>query len=323
MKSFVSQALAFILLSLFSSLALARDSDGYFGYELHQRGDPDSTVYETDETDTTGGVTLPEEPDVYLNANVSVGLISIDVENVTAKVNLNAKVLSLLNFNAGVDASINRVSLTIQNVSAKVLLEARLGNVVQMVGDVLNVIDLNPIVATLGNDVSEVVGNVTSALSGSSSTATSALSSATSALSRRSSSSGSGSGYYPSHGPLDLNLRENILYSINNYAGQKHTNRVLGQNGTLFDVSLDNDGGELGRRAVGYYSRDMTFTGHNRSITIDGETEFELGYRYAPYPGLQATSLVYVTPAGKVVKTKVIAEAEGGGTSTISDDDDL
>lgn len=48
------------------------------------------------------------------------------------------QVLQLLNFNAGVDASIDRVKLTIQNVSASVLLEARLGNVVQMVDDVLS-----------------------------------------------------------------------------------------------------------------------------------------------------------------------------------------
>lgn len=110
----------------------SRQDDGYIGYHLEQRGDPESTVYETASTDTDGGVTLPVDPDVYLNASVSVGEIDIEVDNITAKVNLQADVLNLLHFSAGVDASIDRVKLTIQNVSAKVLLEARLENVVAM-----------------------------------------------------------------------------------------------------------------------------------------------------------------------------------------------
>lgn len=63
-----------------------QDSDGYIGYKLEQRGDPESTLYET--ADTTEGVVLPETPDVYLSANVSVGEIDIEVDNITAKVNL-------------------------------------------------------------------------------------------------------------------------------------------------------------------------------------------------------------------------------------------
>lgn len=111
----------------------SRADDGYIGYRLDQRGDPESAVYETAETDTDGDETiLPTDPDVYLNASVSVGEIDIEVDNITAKVNLQADVLNLLHFSAGVDASIDRVKLTIQNVSAKVLLEARLENVVTM-----------------------------------------------------------------------------------------------------------------------------------------------------------------------------------------------
>ncbi|KAI8626887.1 hypothetical protein F5Y19DRAFT_193983 [Xylariaceae sp. FL1651] len=302
MSSFTSKAYAFLLL-LWFSVALAQSDDGYIGYQLHKRGDPESVDYETA---NTAGVALPEEPDVFLNASVSVGEIDIEVDNITAKINLDAKVLNLLHFTAGVDASIDRVSLRIENVSAKVHLEARLGNVVQMVGDVLNVIDLNPIVATLGKDVGNIVGNVTGELGGGTPTTTSTASSATNAK----------------RGAQDYNIQHNILYSVNNYSGQTHTNRILAQNGTIYDVSLDNNGNEHGRQAVGFYSRDMTFTGHNRSITIDGQTEFELGYKYAPFPGLEVTTNIYTTPDGRVVKAKVIAEAEGGGTSTISDDDD-
>ncbi|KAH9900448.1 hypothetical protein F4778DRAFT_142777 [Xylariomycetidae sp. FL2044] len=306
MNSFVTKAIAFLLLSFFS-LALAQ-GDGYIGYELHKRGDPEAVNYETADTP---GVELPEEPDVYLNASVSVEEISIEVDNITAKVNLDAKVLNLLHFTAGVDASIDRVSLKIQNVSAKVQLEARLGNVVQMVGDVLNTIDLNPIVATLGNSVGSIVGNVTDELGsgGSLSSSSSQTSTDTSTLSRRE--------------LMDYNILHNILYSVNNYSGDRHTNRVLSQNGTIYDVHLDNSGAERGRRVVGSYSRDMTFNGHNRTVTAgDGRTEFELQYDYKPYPGLEIVANIYVTPEGQVVKTQVIAEAEGAGTSTISDDDD-
>lgn len=64
MKSLISKAIAFLLLSLFS-LVLAQD--GYIGYDLRKRGDPESVDYSTADTP---GVELPEEPDVYLNANV-------------------------------------------------------------------------------------------------------------------------------------------------------------------------------------------------------------------------------------------------------------
>lgn len=306
MNPLFSKAFAFLLLSLVS-LVLAQD-DGYIGYHLDKRGDPDSTVYETEST--SGGVTLPAEPDVMLNATVRVGEIDIEVDNITAKINLDAKVLNLLHFTAGVDASIDRVKLTIKNVTARVYLEARLENVVAMVDDVLSSIDLNPIIATLGNVASDVAGNVTDEVgSGSlSSTTTSAAASATSATAKRSLSG------------LEYNMAHNILYSVNNYAGDTHTNRVLGQNGTIWDVSLDNNGQETGRKSVGSYNRDMTYTGHNRTIIYNGVTEYELGYRYAPYPGLDIYAHIFQDVAGSVFKTSIVSEAEAGGTSTISDD---
>ncbi|KAI0205300.1 hypothetical protein F4808DRAFT_411236 [Astrocystis sublimbata] len=301
MTSFASKYISF-LLALWCAVAVAQSNDGYIGYQLHTRGDPESTLYETA---NTPGVELPVQPDVFLNASVSVGEINIEVDNITAKINVDAKVLSLLKFNAGVDASIDRVALRIQNVSAKVLLEARLGNVVQMIDDVLNVIDLNPIVASLGNGLGKIVGNLT----GSDNTPTSETTTTNNSTNAK-------------RALLDYNLQHNILYSINDYSGQTHTNRVLAQNGTLYDVLLNNFGDERGRRAVGFYKQDMTFTGHNRSITVDGKTEFELSYMYTPFPGLEVVSHIYTTPGGRVVRTQVFAEAEGGGTSTISDNDD-
>ncbi|KAG7291185.1 hypothetical protein NEMBOFW57_001197 [Staphylotrichum longicolle] len=317
MKSLISAAVA-ALFFLAPNILAADSDDGYIGYRLEHRGDPESAIYETDST--SSGLVLPKEPDVFLNASVSVGLIDIQVDNITAKVNLDAQVLKLLRLNAGVDASIDRVKLTIENVSAKVELEARLENVVAMVDDVLSSIDLNPIIATLGQEVAEIVnttiGGVGDILGGGS-------------------GSGSGSGSNTStntntkrsdHHFNNYNLEHNILYSINDYTGHTHTNRVLAQNGDIYDEFLDNDGTQQGeKRVVGYYARDMQFNGHNKTIEVDGEAkEFELQYLYAPFPGIEVTSWVYVSAAdGSVTRTQVIAEAFGGGGSTISNDSDL
>ncbi|KAK8022570.1 hypothetical protein PG993_013337 [Apiospora rasikravindrae] len=313
MHSLSLRPLALIFLLSLITLILAAD-DGYIGYDLHKRGDPDSAIYET--ANTKGGVQLPEEPDVRLNASVSVGEIDIEVDNLTAKVNLDAKVLSLLHFTAGVDLSIDRVKLQIQNVSAKVYLEARLENVVSMVDDVLNSIDLNPIVATLGKGVSNIVGNVTDTLgSGGGSSGGGSGSGTSSSAAPSASASGNAKRALSA---LDYNMEHGILYSTNDYSGNTHANRILGQNGTIYDSYIDNDGRELRRDNVGFYSKDMTFTGHNRTITIDGKTEYEMGYHYAPYPGLDIYAAIWMDTVGRIVKTKIVSEAEAGGTSTVS-----
>lgn len=310
----ISTAIALLLLS-FTPFTLGDDSgDGYIGYRLEQRGDPDSTGYETANTDL-GGV-MPVEPDVYLNASVSVGHIGIEVDNITAKINLDAQVLKLLHFSAGVDASIDRVKLTIENVSAKVELEARLENVVVMIGSVLDSIDLNPVIATLGQNVRKIVNSTVDAIAGPVDGGKAGGSAAA--------GGSAGAGGNQKRSELSYNLEHNVLYSVNDYQGKAHTNRVLAQNGTLYDEHLDSDGNESHRVTVGYYARDMEFNHHNKTISVDGEVkEYELQYLYKPFPGIEVVSWVYLDPAGKVTRTQVIAEGHGGGTSTISNDSDL
>lgn len=302
-----------LLLAAFATLAFAK-GDGYYGYRLERRGeDEESAIYETEST-TSGTRPLNEEPDVYLNASVSVGEISVDVQNLTAKVNLDAKVLNLLKFNAGVAASIDRVRLGIYNVTAKVELEARLGNILTMVGDVLDSIDLNPVIATLGDGLTDVVDGIGDIIDGDN-------------------GGGNGNGTGNGNGAdeealrkrdLSFRMENNILYSVHDFSGSAHTNRVLAQNGSIVDVYLNNQGVERRRRVVGHYSRDMSFTGHNRTISRDdGSTEFELQYLYAPYPGLEAYSNIYVEPNGNVVSTRIVAEAEGGGTATIANNEEI
>jgi hypothetical protein len=278
------------------------DSGGYTGYTLSLTDTTNSTdnvVYETDDTDTSNGAinSASTPPDVYLNASVSVGEIDITVKNLSAKINIDAQVLSLLQFNAGVDVSINRVELLIQNVSAKVELEARLENLVKMINSTLSSIDLNPVIATLGNDVGQLVNTTVGGLTGG--------------------SSGSSSGLSARSTLLD----EGILYSVNDYVGNAHTNRILDQAGNIIDQKLHNDGTVYASSIVGSYWHDMTPTGHESTLLYGGQNAKAVDYEYAPIPGLSLVARVYLSASGSVLGTQIVSEIEGGGTSTIANDE--
>jgi hypothetical protein len=275
---------------------------GYVGYNLTLEGDGDSVIYSTENTRSNASLTYPD-PDVFLNASVSVEEINIEVDNLTAKINLDLQVLQLLQFNAGVDLSIDKVQLLIQNVSAKVLLEARLENLVGMVDNVLESLDLNPIIATLGQGVSDIVNSTTDALGGvlGGDSASSSSGSASSQATKRS-----------------FELENNILFSINDFSGNSHTNRVLAQNGDIVEQDLDNDGRVSGSRVVGSYLKDMTFTGHEE--TVDGVLSKQ--YKYEPIHGVQAIAAVFFDgEGGKVKGTQILSEVEAGGFATIAADE--
>lgn len=274
---------------------------GYVGYNLTLEGDEDSVIYSTENTRSNASLTYPD-PDVFLNASVSVEEINIEVDNLAAKINLDLQVLELLQFNAGVDLSIDRVQLLIQNVSAKVLLEARLENLVGMVDNVLESLDLNPIIATLGQGVSDIVNSTTDALGGvlGGDSSNSDSSSSSSQATKRS-----------------FELENNILYSINDFSGNSHTNRVLAQNGDIVEQDLDNDGRVSGSRVVGSYLKDMTFTGHEE--TVDGVLSKQ--YKYEPIHGVQAVAAVFFDGSGEVKGTQILSELEAGGFATIAADE--
>ncbi|KAK0344406.1 hypothetical protein LTR02_011150 [Friedmanniomyces endolithicus] len=283
-------------LLVFANLASAQtaSTSGYVGYNLTLTGDEDSVVYATDDVNAGAGVNVPD-PDVYLNASVHVGTIDLQVDNLTAKINLDAQVLSLLTFNAGVDLSISKVRLLIENVNAKVLLEARLENLVRMINDTLASIDLNPVIATLGQDVSNIVNTTVGGLT---STAGSALSSL---------------------GKRDFDLANNIVYSVNNYAGDTHTNRVLAQNGDLVDQYLDNEGRAHGKKVVGSYKSDMRFNGYDRTVERNGKQVQEREYTYSPYHGINVISAIFTDAEGTVVGAQVLAESSAGGSSSVGE----
>jgi hypothetical protein len=86
-----------------------------------------------------------DEPDVLFDvSDLRVDEISLDVEDLRARVSLDADVLALLKLHVGVDATLDRVQLQIKGVEASALLKVRLDNVARILDRVLTTIDNNP-----------------------------------------------------------------------------------------------------------------------------------------------------------------------------------
>ena len=83
--------------------------------------------------------------DVYLDVpELHVDSLEIEVEDLKARVALQADVLSLLRLHVGIDATLGRVRLDLQGVDAQALLKVRLDKVAQILEDVLATINANP-----------------------------------------------------------------------------------------------------------------------------------------------------------------------------------
>lgn len=105
------------------------------------------------------------DPDVLLDIpNLSVDEITLEVDNLRARVSLDARLANLLQLTAGADAGIDKVKLTIKGVRAEVLLKVRLDNVNSIIDRTLTTIDRNPqilerLLTSVDNTVN-TVGNV-------------------------------------------------------------------------------------------------------------------------------------------------------------------
>jgi hypothetical protein len=118
-----------------------------------------------DDRDVEAGLRRPgrhDEPDVLLDVTeLRVDEISLEVEDLTARVSLQANVLDLLKLHVGVDAALGGVKLTIKGVEAQVLLKARLDNVARIIDRVLDTIDNNPqIIGQLTEPIGQAVAEV-------------------------------------------------------------------------------------------------------------------------------------------------------------------
>jgi hypothetical protein len=86
-----------------------------------------------------------EQPDVLLDAPVvKIDELNLEVEELRARVSLQAEVLDLLRLNVGADVFIGQVGLEIKGVEAQALLKVRLDNVARILDRVLTTIDRNP-----------------------------------------------------------------------------------------------------------------------------------------------------------------------------------
>ncbi|MEO3867399.1 hypothetical protein ABGB18_01070 [Nonomuraea sp. B12E4] len=88
---------------------------------------------------------LGGEPDVLLDVPVvKVDEIHLEVNDLRARVSLNAEVLDLLRLGVGADVDLGHVALDIKGVEAQALLKVRLENVARILDRVLRTIDDNP-----------------------------------------------------------------------------------------------------------------------------------------------------------------------------------
>ncbi len=92
---------------------------------------------------------LTPNRDVILEVpELSVDSIGLTVENVRAKVSLNANAVNLVQLTAGVDVGIRKVQLGIVGVYGEVYLYADLDNVARIVDRVVQTLDRNPKILT-------------------------------------------------------------------------------------------------------------------------------------------------------------------------------
>ncbi len=115
-----------------------------------------------DDDDALGVASADAQSDVLLDVPVlKVEEIHLEVEDLSARVSLQAEVLSLLKLHVGADVRLGRVSLDIKGVDAVAQLKVRLDQVAAIIGQVMTTIDNNPqILSDLTRGVGEAVGEV-------------------------------------------------------------------------------------------------------------------------------------------------------------------
>jgi hypothetical protein len=87
-----------------------------------------------------------DEPDVLLDVGrLHVDKVELKVDELTARVALDARVLDLVQLSVGVDAELRGVDLDIEDVDAQALLKVRLDNLVAIVDRTLGLLDRNPL----------------------------------------------------------------------------------------------------------------------------------------------------------------------------------
>ncbi|MFG3076464.1 hypothetical protein [Streptomyces sp. NPDC048225] len=127
-------------------------------------GDDDwaEPVEEDGAADEAASVAEEHGPDVFLDVpQLKVDELHLDVEDLRARVSLQAEVLDLLKLNVGADVALGQVHLDIAGVEAQARLKVRLDNVAQIINRVLTTLDRNPqILEDLARGVGSAVHDV-------------------------------------------------------------------------------------------------------------------------------------------------------------------
>ncbi|KAI8962781.1 hypothetical protein F5Y11DRAFT_177323 [Daldinia sp. FL1419] len=287
MKSFVSKAVAFVLLAPFS-VALAQTASSTSdagptetlseGTTSQPQVTPTDTITGADgaSTTTTGGRsgsdtttgapsygTMP--PDVLLKVpELHVGRIELDVDNLNAEINLAAQVANLVEINAGIQVGVKKVNITIADVDANLDLIIRLGNLADIVNRTLESLNLNPLLINVLNEATDLVNVVIGEVDG-------------------------------------------LLGSIVN--GDSKINFIIDNLGNIVQ-EVEGTAGKLLSSIVGNFEQNMTYTGAQE--ILDGGL-IQKTYKYDP---LSALVNIIFNAAGQVVQAVVVKGNGGNGSST-------
>ncbi|TDT42134.1 hypothetical protein EV562_101103 [Streptomyces sp. BK208] len=119
-------------------------------------------VEEGGAVDEAASVAEEHGPDVFLDVpQLKVDELHLDVEDLRARVSLQAEVLDLLKLNVGADVALGQVHLDIAGVEAQARLKVRLDNVALIINRVLTTLDRNPqILEDLARGVGSAVHDV-------------------------------------------------------------------------------------------------------------------------------------------------------------------
>jgi Sec-independent protein translocase protein TatA len=89
------------------------------------------------------------DPDVLLSVpDLGVDKITLNVDDLQADIDLHARVLEAVEIHVGAQVTLGRVELEIENVHAKAMLKVKLEKVAQIVDRLMRTIDNNPEIIT-------------------------------------------------------------------------------------------------------------------------------------------------------------------------------
>jgi pyruvate/2-oxoglutarate dehydrogenase complex dihydrolipoamide acyltransferase (E2) component len=115
-----------------------------------------------------GGQPASGDPDLTLDVpSLAVEELNLDVENLRARISLQAELADMVKLNVGVEADVDKVKLEAKGVDAQVLLKVGLNNVRAILSQALDALDNNPeILENLLRNAEETSGGAGQVLEG-------------------------------------------------------------------------------------------------------------------------------------------------------------